>query len=200
MLNNSPVFISEDGIGSTLREAERPTQEHDNEFEVGENGRMPEEDVMDDWIASILIENALLPSYVTFSSRRHSSMRSKYTEMIQKMNHSTTITERIEERQVEVSEQPKNTFSFVKSIISDRSQKLESLFSQFSVSKTTGKPSVDQNSHRSNLDAVVQIVSPPSSVTKATREVVNRGSDTPPARRASGRAAGVANTEGKCQI
>ena len=52
---------------------------------------------MQDWMASIILQNHLLPSYVTFDRKRHLSMRSKYADMARLMNFCNVIHEPKEE-------------------------------------------------------------------------------------------------------
>ena len=52
---------------------------------------------MQDWLASIILQNHLLPSYVTFDRKRHLSMRSKYADMSRLMNFCNVIHETKEE-------------------------------------------------------------------------------------------------------
>ena len=52
---------------------------------------------MQEWLASIILQNHLLPSYMTFDSKRHLSMRSQYADIIQTMNFNKVLHETQEE-------------------------------------------------------------------------------------------------------
>jgi hypothetical protein len=58
---------------------------------------------MQDWLASIILQNHLLPSYVTFDSKRHLSMRSKYADMSRLINYCNVIPETKEEHRANVA-------------------------------------------------------------------------------------------------
>lgn len=91
---------------------------------------------MTEWLTAIATQNALLPSYVTFNNKRHLSMRSKFTKMIQRMNYSNSILESKEDEFRMVHVQPQNILSG----ISDCPQELDLQMFQFSVRQTKTIP------------------------------------------------------------
>ena len=96
--------------------AENPITKFYNEDESGNNvSAFADEDDMDDWLANIEKQNALLPSYVMFNNIRHLSLRLRFTDMIQKMNYSSTIPENWEEEPGVTSAKPKNSLSLTNS-------------------------------------------------------------------------------------
>ncbi|XP_028393237.1 uncharacterized protein LOC114517651 [Dendronephthya gigantea] len=54
---------------------------------------------MQEWLDSIIFQNNLLPSFMTFDNKRHLSMRSKYTDARQTMKLRNAIDESHEEHQ-----------------------------------------------------------------------------------------------------
>ena len=71
--------------GSSKQESSETVQE-----------RKPDKE-MQDWVGSIVVQNHLLPSHMTFDNKRHLSMRSKYADAIQTISLSNVIHEAQEE-------------------------------------------------------------------------------------------------------
>lgn len=78
------------------------------EFSKGENSKQEsleniekckQDKEMQEWLGSIILQNHLVPSYMTFDNQRHLSMRSKYADMTQIINFCNSIKETKEERQ-----------------------------------------------------------------------------------------------------
>lgn len=65
--------------------------------DIEDNQRGKPDQEMQNWIASIILQNHLLPSHATFDNKRHLSMRAKYADMTQMIKFFSSVIDETQE-------------------------------------------------------------------------------------------------------